>query len=53
MRLMQDLTDNGVKFLASSWSAPGWMKTNGLMQEAGSLLPNDTIWQAYANYLVK
>lgn len=53
MKLVQDLTGNGVKFLASSWSAPWWMKTNQQMQDAGRLLPNDTVWQAYANYIVK
>ncbi len=43
-----------LKVLASPWSAPGWMKTNGVMKgdgSDGSLLPQ--YYAAYASYLSK
>lgn len=39
-----------IKILASPWSAPAWMKTNGSLS-GGSLLPQ--YYTAYANYFVK
>ncbi len=39
-----------VTLLGSPWSAPSWMKTNGL-PKGGSLLPED--YGVYAQYLVK
>jgi glucosylceramidase len=39
-----------IKILASPWSAPAWMKTNGAAK-AGSLKPE--YFAAYATYLVK
>lgn len=39
-----------VKIIASPWSAPSWMKTNGSFM-AGSLKPE--CYSAYARYLVK
>ena len=41
--------DPGVSILATPWSAPSWMKSNGL-PKAGSLLPAN--FQVYARYLV-
>ncbi len=40
----------GIKILASPWSPPAWMKTNGKVK-AGSLKPE--CYQVYAEYLVK
>jgi glucosylceramidase len=42
--------DPGIHILASPWSAPGWMKTNGL-PKAGGLKPE--AYDAYARYLVR
>jgi glucosylceramidase len=42
--------DPKMKLLASPWSAPAWMKTNG-NAKAGKLRPE--CYEAYANYLVK
>ncbi len=39
-----------LKVMASPWSAPGWMKTSGIMI-GGSLLPY--MYEVYAKYLVK
>jgi glucosylceramidase len=38
---------------ASPWSPPGWMKTNGRMDEGGSLRDEPAILSAYAEYLVR
>ncbi|XP_076179656.1 lysosomal acid glucosylceramidase-like [Ptiloglossa arizonensis] len=40
-----------MKLLASSWSAPGWMKTNGVFDKFGYL--KEEYYQIYANYLTK
>ncbi|QAA30998.1 glycoside hydrolase family 30 protein [Clostridium manihotivorum] len=37
--------------LASPWSPPGWMKSNGDMNNGGKLLPE--YYQVWANYYVK
>ncbi|XP_076646296.1 lysosomal acid glucosylceramidase-like isoform X3 [Halictus rubicundus] len=39
------------KFFASAWSAPGWMKTNGVFQQFGYL--KKEYYQVWANYLAK
>lgn len=39
------------RLLASPWSPPGWMKTNGQMNEGGELLP--AFRQAWATYYAK
>ncbi len=39
------------KLLASPWSPPAWMKTNGQMNHGGKLKPEYR--QAWANYLVR
>jgi glucosylceramidase len=40
-----------IKFLVSPWSPPGWMKTNGEMNNGGKLLPQYR--EAWARYYVK
>jgi O-glycosyl hydrolase len=52
------LVNPGLKFFASPWSPPAWMKTNGEL--SGSTNPDGTkliasteIYDAYARYLVK
>lgn len=42
-----------MKFHASPWSPPGWMKTNGSQTNGGELLSDDRTLQSHANYLVK
>lgn len=39
---------DGLTMLASPWSPPGWMKTNGEMNNGGSLLPEYApVWAKY------
>ncbi|MFP4377376.1 MAG: glycoside hydrolase family 30 protein [Spirochaetales bacterium] len=38
---------------ASPWSPPAWMKTNGRMDDGGSLRDEPEILRAYAEYLVR
>ncbi|RXG58485.1 putative glucosylceramidase 4 [Armadillidium vulgare] len=45
------LASDDFYILASPWSPPSWMKTNGKFNESGELLRD--MWQPYANYLVK
>jgi O-glycosyl hydrolase len=40
-----------VKFYASMWSPPGWMKDNGIIIDGGHVLPQ--YFSALANYYVK
>jgi glucosylceramidase len=42
---------NPVRVMASPWSAPAWMKTNGSMLRGGKLLP--AYRDAWAQYIVK
>lgn len=42
-----------MKFHASPWSPPGWMKTNGSMTNGGELKSDERTLQAHAKYLVK
>lgn len=42
---------NELKFFASPWSPPGWMKSNGEMKHGGKLLPEYN--QTWADYFVK
>ena len=42
-----------MKFHASPWSPPGWMKTNGSQTGGGQLKDDDLTLQAHAGYLVK
>ncbi|MFJ5259858.1 glycoside hydrolase family 30 beta sandwich domain-containing protein [Streptomyces sp. NPDC088387] len=41
-----------LKIIASPWSPPGWMKTNGSMID-GKLIDDPKIYDVYARYLVK
>jgi glucosylceramidase len=45
------MADGSLKLLASPWSPPAWMKTNGQMNHGGKLKPE--YCQAWANYLVR
>lgn len=44
-----------LKFFASPWSPPGWMKNTGRMQDGGTLRGdfNGVYYLAYAKYFVK
>jgi glucosylceramidase len=44
-------TDGSLKFFASPWSPPAWMKTNNNMLQGGKLKPE--YYQTWANYFVK
>lgn len=44
-------TGQTIRLLASPWSPPAWMKTNGQMNHGGKLKPEYR--QAWANYLVR
>jgi len=41
--------------IASPWSAPGWMKTNKMMQGAGTLIgnPGGKYYKTWAKYFVR
>ncbi|MFT3787624.1 MAG: glycoside hydrolase family 30 beta sandwich domain-containing protein [Tepidisphaeraceae bacterium] len=41
-----------LQLMATPWSAPAWMKTNGLAA-GGKLIDNASVYNAYANYFVK
>ncbi len=45
------LVNPSISIIASPWSAPAWMKSNGNMRDGGSLLTN--YYSVYADYLVK
>ena len=47
----QNVARRPLQLLASPWSPPGWMKTNGEMNHGGKLLPQ--YQEAWANYFVK
>ncbi|CAL1536498.1 unnamed protein product [Lymnaea stagnalis] len=49
------VTTQPIKFFASPWSAPAWMKTNNNMTGKGSLIgqPGGPYFKAWANYFVK
>jgi glucosylceramidase len=42
-----------MKFHASPWSPPGWMKTNGSQTGGGELKSDDRTLRSHAGYLVK
>ncbi len=47
-----------LKFFASPWSPPAWMKTNGELvgtknADDTKLIPSDEVYDAYARYLLK
>jgi glucosylceramidase len=44
----QEISHNGFKIFASPWSPPAWMKTNGEMNNGGSLRPEcRDVWARY------
>ncbi len=45
--------NSAMKFHASPWSPPGWMKTNGSQTMGGELLSDDRTLKSHAAYLVK
>ncbi len=47
----QEAAKGNLRFYASPWSPPGWMKTNGEMLHGGKLLPEYD--QTWADYFVK
>lgn len=46
-----EASGGNLRFFASPWSPPGWMKTNGEMKHGGKLLPQYN--QTWADYYVK
>ena len=50
-----NLTKKEIKFFASAWSAPAWMKTNNDIKGNGTLIgpPGGQFYQIWANYYVK
>ncbi|MEM1059962.1 MAG: glycoside hydrolase family 30 protein [Verrucomicrobiota bacterium] len=47
----QALVGQGFKLMGSPWSPPAWMKTNGMMNEGGSLKPECR--ETWARYFVR
>ena len=46
-----ELSPVEILFFGSPWAPPAWMKTNGMFNGTGELLPE--MWQPWANYFVK
>lgn len=46
-----DLSEAGLRFFASAWTAPKWVKTNNDYSGLGFL--KDDMYQVWANYFVK
>ncbi|XP_071785390.1 lysosomal acid glucosylceramidase-like [Asterias amurensis] len=55
IRAALDMSPRELKLIASPWSAPAWMKTNGKMAGGGSLIgqPGGQVYQTWALYFVK
>jgi glucosylceramidase len=53
--MAKNLLGDKLKLFASPWSAPGWMKTTGLMKGGGSLKGafGGPYYQTWANYIVR
>jgi len=51
IREAMEASQDQLRFFASPWSPPGWMKTNGEMKHGGKLLPEYR--QTWADYFVK
>jgi glucosylceramidase len=46
-----ELSPREVFFFGSPWAPPAWMKTNGMFNGSGTLLPE--MWQPWSDYIVK
>jgi len=46
-----EVAPSGIKFLASPWSPPAWMKTNNNMLQGGKLKPE--YYESWANYFIR
>ncbi|RXG57049.1 putative glucosylceramidase 4 [Armadillidium vulgare] len=44
-------SSDDIYVFGSPWSPPAWMKTNGMINGSGELLPE--MWQPFSNYLLK
>ncbi|KAB7497477.1 putative glucosylceramidase 4 [Armadillidium nasatum] len=51
MKAADDLSEKEFLFLATPWAPPSWMKTNGMFNGSGKLIPE--MQQPWANYFVK
>ena len=51
MKRAMELSPAEILFFGSPWAPPAWMKTNGMFNGTGELLPE--MWQPWANYFVK
>ena len=53
IKAAQRVASEPLKLLASPWSPPAWMKTNGKMNQGGKLLPEyRTVWaQCYVKFI--
>ncbi|KAL7644956.1 UNVERIFIED_CONTAM: hypothetical protein RMT77_004773 [Armadillidium vulgare] len=51
MKAADDLSEREFRFLATPWAPPSWMKTNGMFNGSGKLIPE--FQQPWANYFVK
>ncbi|CAG7818143.1 unnamed protein product [Allacma fusca] len=55
IKLAKEMTSVPIKFFASSWSPPAWMKANGELNHGSTLwdAPGSRTWKSYAKYLSK
>jgi glucosylceramidase len=56
MKMAKTVTPHDeLKFMASPWGPPAWLKTNGKIEGAGTLIgeAGDKYHKTYANYFVK
>ncbi|CAD6199337.1 unnamed protein product [Caenorhabditis auriculariae] len=55
IKMAQQFSNYKLKLIASPWAAPGWMKTNGQMQDGGQLLGDfgGPYWQTWTHYLIR
>jgi len=51
IKAAMEASGGNLRFFASPWSPPGWMKTNGEMKHGGKLLPEYR--QTWADYFVR
>ncbi|KAK3891889.1 hypothetical protein Pcinc_004247 [Petrolisthes cinctipes] len=51
LRRALEISERPLRVLASPWSPPAWMKTNGKLINNGQLLPD--MWHQWALYLVR